>query len=400
MRSRTTGMLAASVAPRSRIWAAALALLAALAPPGSPGEISTGPKTGPALQRISLLLPLGGKEQAVAEAIRDGFLAAHFAARDQDRPEIVVLDEETPTPADAYRSIAGGFVVGPLLRTSLAQVAAVAASRPTLALNNLEGNLAAPPGMFQFSLAPEDEAVAVAERAISAGQRRGLALAPDNEFGRRMLAAFTAAYQGFGGTLTGQRTYTPGGTNFTSPISALLELDASNERHRYLSANLGVPLEFEPARRTDADFIFLVANPEAGRLIRPQLRFLYAGDLATYSTSAIHQTGGNEQDLDGVQFVDSPIMIGPDERSAELRQALEKRWPAAAGARLRFYAFGFDAYRLARHLAAGDLTDLPGLTGVLQVDPQRRVHRKLAWAGIQGGRVIPVNIAEPVSASQ
>lgn len=372
-------------------------MLILLVPLAGPAETPVEAHPEPSLRSMTLLLPLSGKEQGIAEAIRDGFLAAHFAAQDKDRPEIIVVDEETPTPAAAYGSTSGGFVVGPLLRTSLAQVAAVSAMRPTLALNNLEGSNPAPPGMFQFSLAPEDEAAAVAERAIAAGQRRGLALVPDNEYGRRMLAAFTAAYEGLGGAMAGQRTYTPGGINFTSPISALLQLDASNERRRTLSANLGIALEFEPARRTDVDFIFLVANPDAGRLIRPQLKFLYAGDLPTYSTSEIHYADGNERDLDGIQFVDSPIVIDPRNRSAELREALEKRWPGSI-TRLRFYAFGFDAYRLARHIAAGNLTDLPGFTGILQIDPQRRVHRKLAWATIQDGRVVPVNMASPTPA--
>jgi outer membrane PBP1 activator LpoA protein len=373
--------------------------LFSLAPCRGPGETVLGATTAsPAPRRIALLLPLSGRDRAVAEAIRDGFLAAYFAAANTDRPDVIVIDEERPSPLEAWRSVDAGFVVGPLLRTSLAQIAAVSASRPVLALNNLDSSAAVPPGMFQFSLAPEDEAVAVAERAISLGQRRALAFAPDNEFGRRMLAAFSASYQGLGGAVAGQRTYTPGGTNFTAPISALLELDASNARHRALAANLGVPLEFEPARRTDADCIFLVANTRAGRLIRPQLRFLYAGDLPTYSTSAIHQSGGNEQDLDGVQFVDSPVIIDPDENSAELLAALEKRWPAGATDRLRFYAFGFDAYRLAKHLAAGDLTDLPGLSGLLQLDPQRRIHRRLAWAEIRDGRAARVSSAAPAVA--
>jgi outer membrane PBP1 activator LpoA protein len=341
---------------------------------------------GPA--RIALLLPLSGKDRVVAEAIRDGFLAAHFASATSGGTEIIIVDEERPTPLDAYRSVNAAFVVGPLLRSSLSQIAAASGSQPLLALNYLDGSGPAPAAMFQFSLSPEDEALAVAEQAVSRGERRALVFAPDNEFGRRMLAAFSAAYQGLGGIVAGQRTYSPGGTNFTSPISALLQLDASASRHRSLVANLGVPLEFEPARRTDADCIFLVANPEAGRLIRPQLRFLYAGDLPTYSTSAIHQSGGNEQDLDGVQFVDSPVIISPDANGAELRKALEKRWPPSAGSRLRFYAFGFDAYHLARHLAAGELTDMPGLTGLLQIDPQRRVHRKLGWAEIRDGRAV------------
>ncbi|WP_404854442.1 penicillin-binding protein activator, partial [Escherichia coli] len=45
--------------------------------------------------------------------------------------------------------------------------------------------------MFQFGLAAEDEARAVASRAWGDGMRRAVALVPRGEWGDRVLAAFS-----------------------------------------------------------------------------------------------------------------------------------------------------------------------------------------------------------------
>jgi outer membrane PBP1 activator LpoA protein len=300
-------------------------------------------------------------------------------------------DEQMPDAAAAYRAaLADGahMVIGPLLKESVAQVAAAAGTINTLALNYLDSTVLPPAGFYQFALWPEDEARDTAARAVADGNLRALVLAPDNEWGRRMLTAFEPALLERGGQVLDYSLYSPGETDFTADIQRLLQLDRSRARHRQLSANLGVELEFEPRRRSDADFIFLVANVASGRLIRPQLRFLYAGDLPTYATSAIYQAGSaGDADLDGVMFSDAPAVLGTDERATGLRAGLSAHWPAGSLARMRFYAMGYDAYALGGTLAAGGISTLPGLSGVLSMDSQRRIHRQMPWAEFRDGRI-------------
>jgi outer membrane PBP1 activator LpoA protein len=364
--------------------AAALLQLQAARAAGPPAPPVTPP------DRIALLLPLSGSQRAAAEAIRDGFLAAWLASPAERRAEVVVVDEEKPGPVEALAGAGGGttLIVGPLLKESVGRIAQASRPAATLALNATDTVPAAGPPLFQFALAPEDEAVAVAERAVSAQQTRGIALLPENELGRRLLAAFEPALRAAGGELVAYRFYDPSGTNFTDLIRRLLLLDESEGRHRALSAFLGQQLEFEPVRRADVDFIFMAANPAAGRLLRPQLRFLYAGDLPTYATSAIFVPGtGGDADLEGVMFPDAPVLITPDERATALRRELERRWPAGAQQRLRLYAMGYDAWALAAGIARGAVGDVQGLSGVLSVDAGRRVHRHLAWAQFHDGQI-------------
>lgn len=346
-------------------------------------------------RRIALLLPLSGNQRAVAGALRDGFLAAYFAAAaDPAKPSIQVLDEEAGGAAAAYQqAIDNGadLIVGPLLKPSVTAVLPLAGRVTTLALNQIDAGMEIPAGFYQFALAPEDEAVAVAAHATAMGHRRALVLAPDTDWGRRMLSAFIPAVEARGGSVRAYHFYDPLDTDFTADIERLLLLDESRERHHALTANLGIAPGFEPRRRGDIDFIFLAASTGSGRLLRPQLRFLYAGDIPTYATSAIHTAGSSgDMDLDGVMFTDAPVLLGADPRARQLRATLAARWGDGVVGLLRFHAMGFDAWALANALGSGGAPVIDGLTGRLSPDPERRFHRETIWAEYRDGSIVPL----------
>ncbi|GMW06950.1 MAG: hypothetical protein AMXMBFR8_17460 [Nevskiales bacterium] len=347
-----------------------------------------------------MLLPLSDAERKVAEAVRDGFVAAHLAAGARaDRPELLILDASGPGATAAYQTAVAakaGVIVGPLLKQAVAEVAAAGTPVPTLALNFLDPDTATPSNLYQFSLSPEDEARQVAERATTQGQRRALALAPDNDWGRRMLAAFIPALESREGRVIDYHLYDPSATDYTAAIERLLLLDESRARYRQLTAYLGVPVGFEARRRDDVDLIFLAANVGSGRLIWPQLRFLYAGDLPTYATSSVFQAGSSgDRDLDGVMFTDIPALLDVQPEAAELRAAIAAHWPPGTTALMRFFAMGFDAYALARDLGDGVQPRRNGLTGQLSTDPQRRIHREMPWAKFRDGAIVVLPAVAP-----
>jgi len=363
-------------------------------------------------RQIALLLPLSGRQKLSANAVRDGFLAAHFTATDQEvRPVILIYDVDSSSAPDAYAEAvqnSADFVVGPLLKESVLQLTQAEISVPTLTLNFLPEENSASPAFYQFALSPEDEARQVARRAASLGQTRALALAPDNAWGRRLLKGFSTEFENGGGQILRYQLYDPNGMDFSYSIQEILLISESQARRDRLSANLAIELEFEPRRRTDIDLIFLAATANAGKLIRPQLRFHYAGSVPTYSTSAIYQEGSrNNSDLNGIMFPDIPWIIAPDGQSIELRKTLAKHWSTQAERRSRLFAMGFDAYRLIPMLNSGGGSEseaLQGMTGTLTVDAQSRVLRSLPWARIQRGRPelmdpLPVQQAYPTESS-
>jgi uncharacterized protein len=352
--------------------------------------------------QVALLLPLTGRLSDAGESLRDGFLAAYYQQAVASRPLIKLYDVATDAALAYRRALAdgAGFVVGPLGKENAAAVRAAADGQvPTLVLNFLPDGEATPPRFFQFALAPEDEARQIAERLLAEGRRTGVALTPSGEWGTRVLAAFQATFTAGGGTLVTTRSFAPSTTDFSDPLVQILGFEESQRRERALAAIVG-PLQFTPRRRDDLQFVLFAGQPVQGRLVRPQLKFHYAGDLPVYSTSDVFEPNPiANQDLEGVAFVDVPWMIADDAAVAELRGVVGQLWPANARRRSRLFAMGFDAWRLISELATvqGPVTEpIAGMTGRLTVDAAGRVHRGLDWAIIGGdGQPRPLPAPNP-----
>ncbi len=263
-----------------------------------------------------------------------------------------------------------------------------------LALNFLPVEKPAPAAFYQFALSPEDEARQAARRIIADGHRVGIAFVPTGDWGTRVLTAFTQELQAGGGTLLTNAAIDSGLTDFAEPITQSLRISDSESRHKRLESVLGTKLQFEPRRRADIQFIFAPAPANMERLLRPQLRFHFAGDIPTYATSdAFEPDPRSNQDLEALMFPDMPWMLGGDLADA-VREAARNAWPNGAARRGRLFAFGFDAYRLAMALREHpDATNvnLEGLTGRLSLDRDRHVRRELGWAQLKNGelRLLP-----------
>ena len=353
-------------------------------------------------RQIAVLLPLSGRQKQPARAVRDGLLAAHYLTHAQgSRPQIRIYDIDVAGTARSYaQAISDGanFVIGPLLKEAVQELANTGITTPTLTLNFLPEKFPQSVGFYQFSLSPEDEARQVARRAAALGQYRALALAPDTAWGKRLMTAFNAELQAQGGKIIDYRFYEPHNPDFSSSIEQLLLIDESRRRRDRLRANIGIPLEYEPRRRADIDLIFLAARATTGKLIKPQLRFHYAGAVPTYSTSTIYEEGSrNNSDLNGIMFPDVPWVIKPDGLSDKARQTLAKYWPDQAERRPRLHALGFDAYRLVPFVNSGSNgQEIEGMTGRLYFDDRNRILRRLSWAKMQHGRPVLMDpLAEP-----
>ena len=345
--------------------------------------------------RIALLLPLSGPYQSVADAVRDGLLTAYFQLAANGGAPVVTLYDTAGTAAGAqlaYRqAVAAGtdMVVGPLLKNAVDGVASLGSLPvPVLALNTLDTNQPPPAGLFQFGLPPEDEAVQVANRIIAEGLQRGVALVPQDDWGTRVLNAFSTRFIQLGGTLLGTQAYPPGASDFSVPITRLLNLNDSQYREEQLAAFLGTHLQFEPRRRQDIQFIFLAANAEDAKLIRPQLQFFHAINVPVYSTSQVYQLGGPpDDDFDGITFDDMPWTLETSGAAAATRATVAALWPNNFSGNSRLYALGFDAWRLIPLLYKGRpfSISVQGMTGLLSMTPDGRIHRQLDWATFKNG---------------
>ncbi|MFJ3449950.1 penicillin-binding protein activator [Pseudomonas sichuanensis] len=348
------------------------------------------------LTKIALLLPQEGPLAGVARALRDGFMAAHFQAQQggQPAPAVQVFDSSRITSLDDFyrQAQAAGvqLVVGPLEKPLVKKLAAYPQLPiTTLALNYADAGQSAPPQLFQFGLAAEDEAREVARRARADGKVRAVALVPRGEWGDRVLAAFRKDWESNGGTLlAAERIAQP--VALAQQIADLFQLRQSEGRAKSLQSTVGSDIAAQPSRRQDIDFIFLAATPQQAQQIKPTLNFQYAGDVPVYATSNLYSASGDinqYNDMNGIRFCETPWLL---DTSNSLRQQVVQQWPQAAGSLGRLYAMGVDAYSLAPRLS--QLKALPdnrveGLSGSLSMNPAQRIERQLPWAEFSGGQV-------------
>ncbi|HET7371563.1 MAG TPA: penicillin-binding protein activator [Gammaproteobacteria bacterium] len=373
--------------------------------------------------QIALLVPLEGRLSAVGAAVRDGLLAARYthgaSQSGQNRPPVIRLYDTSSDPVAAYQqAVADGakVVVGPLRQNVLTTlIDADAITVPTLALTDLPVNPAAesvgsdrnfinffatgpakpaPPAhplLYQFGFKPTDEAAQAAERVVRDGRMRGIVLAPATPYGQRMVNAFRERLETLGGTLLEAQQYQPDQSNVATPIKQALNLDLSHARARALESVINRNVTWQPRRRGDVQFIFLVADNGEARLIRPQIRFHHGLGLPVYATSAVYERDVNpEFDLNGVMFTDMPWVLSSDDAIAAVRKQLRRLWPNRYDAVGRYYALGYDAYRLVpliTHLDQPLSSPIRGVTGILTIDSRQRIHREYDWAMYKNGHV-------------
>ena len=365
---------------------------------------------GQAPERLALLLPLNGKLSNTASAIRDGVFAAWYdTPAAGNRPSIQVYDsgltaEDTVTAYQQAVTDGAQFIIGPLRKDSVHALATLPQlAAPVLALNQIEDTALFNTALYQFGLAPEDEAREVARLAWREGFTRTIALLPDTEWGERVYAAFATEWQQLGGEILEAERYDNSRTDHGKIISSVLKLDDSKARQQQLTRHLGRNLEFEPRRRQDVDFVFLVASSRQARLIRPQLRFYRASSLPVYTTSRVYSgmpDASKDADMNGIIFCDMPWTLENGGSSDHLQQTINASWPGNASRYRRLYALGIDAYRLTPYL--GELGNnmfgaYHGVTGNLSLGARGHINRSLRCAKFSRG--LPV-LLEPTVATE
>lgn len=362
---------------------------------------------GQAPEHVAVLLPMQGDLAAAASAVRDGILAAYYDTPISGmRPTLRFYDsgktaQETLNVYQQAVSAGASFVIGPLRKEMVEALARQPTLPvPVLGLNQVEDSVIANSSLYQFGLAPEDEAREAARLARRNGLSRAIALLPDNEWGERVFAAFAAEWQLLGGTLLEAQRYDDTQTDHSAAINKALNLDTSKARHQQLSRVLGIQTAFEPRRRQDVEFVFLVASPRQARLIRPQLSFYHASSLPVYATSRVY-TGNPDPardiDLNGVVFCDTPWTLEDRSQWTHLQQAITDFWPDNSSRYARLYALGIDAYRILPYLNRQQnnlFGSYHGVSGNLSLDKRGEINRSLRCARFQNG--VPVLLEKTV----
>ncbi|WP_084711656.1 penicillin-binding protein activator [Nevskia ramosa] len=329
---------------------------------------------------IALLLPQTGPQAAFADALRAGYASAASAG---SAPPARIYE---PSAYGQAVSDGAGVVVGPLLKENLTVLAqSPALPVPVLGLNYLDGNRIAPPGLYQFGLAPEDEARAAAEDAVSRGLRRALSMTPSSDWGNRVQSAFETRLRELGGVVVDSGRYYGEPQAWADPVRKLLRYVAIDDKKKAAEARAKAGPDIDPQRRNDFDFVFIGARASQARVLWPLFRYYHADRTPVYATSAVNE-GPGDGDLSGIRFCDVPWLL--DGISGALQPLRDAAQNGRSREAARFYAFGADAWLLANRIAQnalrpGDLVQ--GATGALAVETNGAIRRKLVCARMTNG---------------
>ena len=340
---------------------------------------------------LGIVLPQSGPLATAGNAIVKGVMAAHYAAGSPAEIRVFNSQEITDLPAFIQKEASNGvdLFIGPLEKNKVAILAEARLPVPVLALNRLAltDKTVVNDNLFQFGLAPEDEAIQIARRAKKDQHQQVLLIAPTDSRGDRSVEAYQTVTKGLNiRTIIARYDKDVRYTQFARQI---LEVDESQARSDELRRMIGKGFEFTPRRRQDLSMIALLSNSEDTRQLSPALAFYYADDLPIFATSQINDVNATKienLDLNGVQFLDIPWKLLPKD---DLRDRIVNAWPAASGSLGPLFAMGMDSYSLLPRLK--QLREFPstrfyGTTGTIRIE-QQIVRRDLTWAVIENGSV-------------
>jgi outer membrane PBP1 activator LpoA protein len=342
--------------------------------------------------QVAILLPTSGPLKNAGAALQEGIMTAFYQQQKSGHtPTLRFYDSGSDDVLAVYQqAITDGadFILGPLSKDNVATIASQGTLPvTTMALNYIETDNR-PDNFFQFGLAPEDEARQIANHAARNGALQAGVLYPEGEWAARVANAFANRWQELGGSVTITRTYQEG-PSIGETVKEMLLVSQSQQRGNAVSRFTSLKMDNQPRRRQDMDFLFLLADPNQGRQVKPALNFHYAKNLPVYSTSLIYsgeEDPRRDQDLNGIRFVDMPWILTDDNQA--LHEAANEQWPDGHGRYERLFAMGIDTYRLQGRLYllnALSSSELPGVTGRLHMKNQRIV-RELNWAVFSSGK--------------
>jgi hypothetical protein len=362
--------------------------------------LSSGTRLPQQIGDIAVLLPASGPYVEAAQAIKEGIIAAHYASGSSSRLHFLDIDIDNVTGrsnvVQQYQQAVdrnASIVIGPLQKQSVDELSTTSdLPIPVLALNRIDNRLSRP-NLFQFGLAPEDDAIASANYASEQGYQRAVILAPRSDWGDRVATAFAQHWRQNGGSLLYRATYNEQDNDFTSTLIPLMGLDDSKQRYQALKSTVGRSMDFEPRRRQDIDFIFLVASPLKARQLVPQLKFHRSGQLPIIATSHAYTGQPDAQqdiDLNELIITDIPWMFTDLANQDPAYRALQQQASRNFGSLLRLYAMGADAYRLIPELntlSRDPAMRYDGATGRLSINALGQIERNMPWARFNQGQL-------------
>ncbi|NGZ13061.1 YraN family protein [Vibrio aestuarianus] len=337
----------------------------------------------------ALLLPLSGKFAKQAQLIRDGFIMAMMNDKDRDtNATLTVIDTHAEDAADIDAQLIEkniDFVVGPLIKANIENLhklqQARLASIPTLALN-IPDQVEEGVNTCYLALSPEQEVEQAAKYLFSQGYQYPLILAPQGNYGQRVIEAFNSEWRKYSKNKVAVNLFGDK-RQLQRNINTVFGLQDSQQNIAQMDALVGIDLESQPRSRRDIDSVYIVANSAELTLIKPFIEVAINPDATPpklFSNSRSNSGSKQYEDLSGVTYSDIPLLIHPN---PQLDSQMNQLWPKNSNTERRLQALGMDAYQLMVELPQMKVVEgysIQGKTGTLSINDQCIVQREISWA--------------------
>lgn len=337
----------------------------------------------------ALLLPLTGRFAKQAQLIRDGFIMAMMNdSQRQPDATLTILDTnaETLESIDAILTEKNiDFVVGPLVKENIEKLQSFQQQRgqniPTLALNIPE-QMDEQANTCYLTLSPEQEVAQAAKYLFSQGYQYPLVLAPQGNYGERVVEAFNQEWRKYSKNVVASNLFGDK-RQLQRNINSVFGLQESQQNIAQMTSLLGMNFESQPRSRRDIDAVYIAASSADLTLIKPFIEVAINPDTRPpklFSNSNSNSGGRQFEDLSGITYSDIPLLIKPTQTIAK---QVEQLWPKSSNADRRLQALGMDAYQLMVELPQMKVVQgytIQGQTGLLGIDEQCVVQREISWA--------------------
>ena len=303
--------------------------------------------------QIALILPFSSEAfYPAADAIERGFVAAQQVTQGKSEIKIYATQGDKNEIYSIYlQALSEGahYIVGPLTRDETSELIKTKLPVTTLTLNYPE-HAEKQENLYSYGLSADAEAAQIVKVARSLGMQTAAVVMSDDALSSRVAKAFSEAWIADGGQI---------------------RLNSS------VADKSGLTLIKSQIVATPTDMIFIAANAEAARAIRPAL------GIATPIFGISHIYNGiwqNTEDapLNAVRFVDIPWLLDSTNSQFASYQLASTDLPP--GEMQRWFALGVDAYQILSGIVQHPGTPLTinGLSGKLQLSATGEITRELA----------------------
>lgn len=346
------------------------------------------------LNKVAIILPMTGKLSLASRAIIDGFLAAYYQIQATDKPQLLFINsneyEDIGLALEAAYIQDVDVIVGPLAKSSVAQLSRFDLKKPVIALNQLETS-SKHPNLHYFSLTSADDILELISFAKQEGATNAGILSLTEPWALRQADEFKQIGMQENIKIVSNIEFNNKPKERESAIKELLLINESQQRKKLIERSLGQKVSSIDRPRQDLDYLYFVGHLTDAKQIRPSLDYYYANDnnipiLASHSlNNKTPDKSTKKEDIERILFTEVPALTRPNALMQQISYKVSKNILK------RLQAMGADAYLLAnRYWVFHKLPQakISANTGLLTLDELGIFRKRPELVMFKSGRLI------------